>query len=32
MGSYAAYIWSCYAVSGVVIAALVIRALRQPKP
>ncbi len=32
MGPFAVFIWASYGVSGLVLAALVIRALRQPKP
>ena len=32
MGPFAVFIWSSYGISVVVLAALIIRALRQPKP
>jgi len=32
MGPYAVFIWSSYGASALVLGALIIRALRQPKP
>ena len=32
MGPHAAFIWACYGVSALVLGALVVRALMQPKP
>ena len=32
MGPHAAFIWGSYGVSALLVAALVVRALRQPKP
>ena len=32
MGPHAAFIWGSYAVSALVLGALILRALRQPKP
>lgn len=32
MGPYAVFIWSSYAASAFVLGALIIRALKQPKP